>query len=573
MPSTFFGLNIATQGLHSSRMGLNVSFNNLSNMETRGYSKQVIQQRATTPIALKNGKGMLGTGSEVYNVIQLRDFYLDKKFWSQSSVLGENSAKNEALAQIEGVFDSQSDKGFTTVLNDFFDSAQDLMQNSGDDTNLTIIRQKASTFTQYFNDMSQKLKTQQESLNFNVRATVDQINSLAVQIQSLNRQIYKSEIDGSHANTLRDARAVLVDDLSELVNVDVSEDENGHFRVDLNGQNFIDHLNVRTLELRERKLPEEDVMKDNASFVKYLTDNGLQDNYDLSSQEKIKESLESFKQDYKKYQQTNTSGLFDIYWSGSNNKLQTSNYNFSGKLKGYLDMRDGNNNFVGVENGGLSESINYKGIPYYMDELNQFARTFAKLMNEGVSYNGTKLSEKGGFANGYGKNDKTGLGLFSYSDGNFKPTTGNINPENGDTLDYSQITAGNFSISKEVNEDVKNLATRFEKDGGESDNSLVEAINSLRHDNSAFSQGEIGDYMTSLFTEVAVNKKQADTFEKAQDSVLLSVENQRLSVSGVSTNEETALWLKYQQVYTACCKMITVMDEIYNTTINKLGAT
>ncbi len=579
MVSTFFGLNTALQGLYSSRTGLDVSFNNVANMNSRGYSRQVIEQRATTPIALKNGAGMLGTGSEVYNIKQMRDFYIDTKYWSQSSVLGENEIKNSSLTQIESTFDSQANENFTKVLDNFYDSLQNLNNNPGDNTNLTIVRQDAITLTTYFNDMSQKLQTQQEDLNFNVKATVEEINSIAIQIQSLNKQIFKAELNGQKDNTLRDARAILVDDLSQLVNVEVSEDAEGHYCVDLNGHEFINHDNVKLLETKERELPKSTEFDTPEHFLNYLKENNLAENYGIdidkttADDPKVAETLETFNKDYKKYQQTNVSGLVDVYWTNSEQKLDASDYNLSGKLKGYLQMRDGNNNFIGAENAGLVESINYKGIPHYIDELNQFARTFSKLMNEGVSYNGSKLSEQGGFANGYGTNGKTGIGLFSSKDVDGNCLTGNILSENGNTMDYSDITAANFSISKEVSEDVKNIATKFDKNSGESDNSLIDALNGLRHDTGAFSQGEISDFMTALFEEVAVNKKQAETFEKSQTGILESIENQRLEVSGVDINEEISNWVQYQQVYTMACKMISVMDEIYDTTINKLGAT
>lgn len=579
MASTFFGLNIALQGLYSSRTGLDVSFNNVANINSRGYSRQVIEQKATTPISLKSGAGMLGTGSEVYNIKQMRDFYLDKKYWSQNSVLGENRVKNSSLSQIEGTFDSQADENFTKVLNNFYDSVQNLNNSSGDQTNLTIVRQDALTLTKYFNDMSQKLQSQQENLNFNVKSTVDKINSFAVQIQSLNKQIFRAELDGRTANTLRDSRAVLIDDLSALVNVDVNEDENGRLTIDLNGHEFINHDNVKLLETRERKLPEESNYDTPEHFLEYLKENNLGKNYGIDTEKakaddpEVAEALEAFKKDFKKYSQTNTSGLVDVYWTNSDEKLDVSSYSLKGELKGYLEIRDGNNNFTGIENGGVASSVNYKGIPHYLDELNQFAKTFAKLMNEGISYNGSQLSEKGGFANGYGVKGETGIGLFALKDADGNSLTGNILSENGDTLNYDDITASNFSISKEVSEDAGYIATRFDKNSGESDNSLVQAINGLRHNNGAFSQGEISDYMTALFEEVAINKKQADTFEKSQNGILMSVENQRLEVSGVDMNEETANWVQYQQVYTMACKMISVMDEIYDTTINKLGIT
>lgn len=560
MASTFFGLNIGLQGLYTSRTALHVTGNNLANLDTVGYSRQVIDVKATSPIAFRNGKGMLGSGSEVVDIRQIRDTYLDKKYWSQSTIYGENRVKHSSLSQVDTIFNSVSDKSYNNVSNKYFESLESLSTDPSSDTHLAVFQQSSTTFTQYFNDAAQKLLSEQDDLNFSIDATVNRINSLATQIQSLNGQISKMEYankkeiysaDGAlmgtetsfKANNLRDERAVLLDELSQLVNIDVNEDSQGRLRVTLNGNEFITHTNVVTLETRKRDTAAAD----------------------------------------KNYLDTNTSGLLDVYFTGSNKQLSASDYGLRGELKGYLEMRDGNNN----QKTNITEAVNYKGIPYYLDKLNEFVRNFASLMNEGKTWNEdgnnldrTQLSENGGFANGYGANGNTNIGLFSYKNtGNNEYQSGTLqdtstNPNANDDF-YRNITALNFSISKEVSEDAKNIATRFSKDAvtDESNNDLIQAMIGLRSNGKAFHEGKIDDFMSALFTDVSVNKSEAKTYEDSQDNILLAITNQRLSVSGVSENEEMSNFVRYQEIYNACAKMISVMDEIYDVTINKLGAT
>lgn len=563
MQSTFFGLNIALQGLYASRTGLDVTNHNISNSSTKGYTRQLVQQRASTPISLKTGKGMLGTGVEVYGIKQMRDVYLDTKFRSENATLGEYVTKSSSSSQLETIFDAFSSTNFSKMLDTVYDSLQDLSTNPSDESYRAIVKQNTISYTQYFNQVSQKLQSAQEDLNFNVNATVKQINSYAEQIQNLNRQIYKSEMDGSAANDLRDQRNVIVDELSQLVNVTASEDDNGHFRVSLNGQVLVDHTDKYVLEVKQReeiKETEFNVTDNPAMYNKYAAITGSTDPDVI---------YDAYKADYDKYRETNTENLYDIYWAGTGVQLDTTDANLSGKLKGYLDMRDGNNNTAASGNTELDEATNYKGVPYYLDKLNEFVRTFAKLMNEGESYDGTQIA-KGGFADGTNLNGTTNIGLFSYKNPDGTYNTGDITSA---TFDYSKITAANFSISKEVNDDVNNIATTFDVNADKENNGLILEIIGLKHDSRAFSQGEIVDYMTAVTSELAINTKQAASFEKNQQNITLSIENQKLSVSGVLLNEEISNMIKYQQIYGAAARMITTMDEIYDTTINKLGTT
>ena len=98
--------------------------------------------------------------------------------------------------------------------------------------------------------MSKSLTEIQEDTNEEIKASVDNINSIAEKISVLNKQINNIEVRGGHANELRDQRANLIDELSGIADVETKEFEvtnsNGqnlggtNYRVYINGQTLVD---------------------------------------------------------------------------------------------------------------------------------------------------------------------------------------------------------------------------------------------------------------------------------------------------------------------------------------------
>ena len=256
MNSAFFEFNVATSALFSAKNGLSVTSNNIANSATVGYSRQVALQRATKPLPGVCGKGMVGTGSEVYGIGQVRDFYLDKKYWEQNATLGEYTEKNSQLELVETVFSELSTVGITTTVEDFFESISGLTFSSGDATYRTSVINYASAFTQNINSYAQNLRTQQRDVNDEIESLVKKINSIGDQVVALNKQIFSYEIDGSNANDLRDQRALLIDELSKYVNTEVRtiDTEYGEkYVVLVNGQDFVNHFDNNKLSCVARQ--------------------------------------------------------------------------------------------------------------------------------------------------------------------------------------------------------------------------------------------------------------------------------------------------------------------------------
>ena len=163
--------------------------------------------------------GFLGSGTEIYNVIRIRDAYVDIKYWNESASMGEWSVKMDILTEIEKLFGEPSDSSFRQYLDDFYKSLEDMSKNPANMSYREPVRENALAFTKHINGVAQRLIELRREVGFAIDARVESVNSLASQIAILNRQIYANELEGRHANDLRDKRDLLIDELSKIVNI------------------------------------------------------------------------------------------------------------------------------------------------------------------------------------------------------------------------------------------------------------------------------------------------------------------------------------------------------------------
>lgn len=552
--SAFTGLEIALRGLYSSQRGLANVSHNVDNVNTPGYSRQVINQVASRPMLMYSGAGMLGTGSDVISVDRVRDQYLDEKYWSESQYYGEWNVKSAIIEELQAVYNEPSNSGYTTIINEFYDALQKLSTDPSDLSTRALVKEKGVTVAKYFNSVAKHFDGLQEDLNNMVNAKVEQINTLADQIQDLNMQIYYYEAVGNKANDLRDRRTHLVDQLSQIVNCSAYEVETGlklpngepekRFMVVISGKALVDHDDVVHLkcESRTQNLNAEDI-----------------DN------------------------------LYEVSWEDGN-KLNVK----SGELKGYLDMRDGNDGQPGL-NG--QNSPDCKGIPYYQRMMNQFVRVFALSFNEGImDTNGDGVYENGiGHVDGYTLNsaegaDPSGIRFFTMLGDDGKPmdsTTfynlamayGSKNvadPTNASDDEkliagYQLITARNFSIGFEVDENPSNNISASSAGGQVGNNGIVMELIGMRHNSYMFMEGTPEDYIKTLISTMGVDGQQYEQYLSVQEGITTQLENRRISISGVSLNEEMVNLVKYQQIYAASAKMIQTYSEVLDILLNRMG--
>ena len=228
MPSTFFGLNTAYLGLTAANASINTTGNNISNVNTEGYSRQHTVQQASEALRTFTSYGCAGAGVDVLAIERYRNEYYDVKYWENNSNVGEYSVKQYYMKQIEDYFKDEGLepgelKGFNTLFDEMYKALADVRKDSGTDDPRRAFLGTAESLTEYFNTMAGNLQKLQKDANSEIKVCTERINALAKEIVVLNKQINVIEISGGTANELRDQRALLIDELSEIVDVDTEE--------------------------------------------------------------------------------------------------------------------------------------------------------------------------------------------------------------------------------------------------------------------------------------------------------------------------------------------------------------
>ncbi len=589
MPSTFFGLNIGTTGLYTYQAALNTTTHNITNTKTDGYTRQVLIQKAGEPIKVNNSYGMVGSGVDATAIVQIRNDYYDLKYRKSNNLFGEYSAKQYAMTEIENYFNEVTVDGFTTSFNKLFTSMQELSTDSANLTKRTQVTNYAQNLADYFNSMATSLKSVQEECNFEVKNQVDRINSLGQQIATSTKQINVLEASGGTANDLRDQRQLLLDELSSIVNISYDEQVVGSgtgvtsFTVKIDGQTLVSTNEYNTLMAvpRTEKINQNDV--DGLYDIAWSNGNTFNTNSNslsgyLKSLVEVRDGNNN--ENLRSTQNSGTAGSTTLTLAKTNidaieklnipkqgvitigneeytykdfavvydSATNTSSYTFT------LDKPLTHN--VTNEQISIGDSIDYKGIPYYMSQLNQLVRTFAKEFNT--------LHKSGVDLNGNPGED------FFNASSRVDPVTGD-NIAFGSYEAYYDLTAANFKVTNTIYNNPSKIVTGSEVENGVEKNDILKKLLALKDDKSMFKQGTPASFFQTLVAEIGIDAKKANNFVKNQGDIVDMVKNQRLSVSGVDEDEEAMNLVKFQNAYNLSAKAIQVMNEIYDKLINGTG--
>jgi len=218
----------------------------------------------------------------------------------------------------------------------------------------------------------------------------------------------------------------------------------------------------------------------------------------------------------------------------------------------------------------IGEQVDFKGIPYYLDQLNNYVRKFSKEFNEihkqGEDLNGNKGTD---FFNGVdkvtGKNYKFKTLGAEDEDGN------EITEFSSEDETYYKLTAHNYSVTRTFREDPNLIAAASTIAEGVENVDIMKKLENLQKDRAMFDRGKPEEFYQALTSDIGVDTKTAETFSTNQDKIVKSINNQRLSVSGVDTDEEAMDLVKFKNCYNLSAKVISVMNEIYNKLINEMA--
>ncbi len=245
MASIFQSLEIARRAIWASRMGIDVSSHNIANVNTPGYSRQRVNAEAATPMQLI--KGQLGLGVNADDISRVRNQLLDLQFRQANHSFGKSQVRENSLYQVETVLQEPSEGSIGNLLTDFFSEFSNLATEPDNMTNRNVLLQKAQTLTDAFHQKYDQLHNLQTSLREDIKSVVNQVNEISREVGDLNRKIAIAESTYGNANDLRDKRDLLLDKLSEFVDVRTHEDDQGNMVVTAGGQAIVTGYESREL--------------------------------------------------------------------------------------------------------------------------------------------------------------------------------------------------------------------------------------------------------------------------------------------------------------------------------------
>ena len=229
MPDVYGILNTASRALLTQQKAIDITGQNIANVNTPGYSRQRVVMQPSTPIDFEPGQ--MGTGVKAAEIERIFDRYIGGQINRESMNRGQWEAAHGALERIEVVFDETSGVGLEDALNAFWSAWQDLLNNPGGYPERTVLAAKSDTLVRTFNSMATHLRQIQEDYDRNISGTLDEINQMAAQIGDLNHKISQVEVTGLNANDYRDQRDLLLKDLSNLIDLTSFEDDAGQVTV------------------------------------------------------------------------------------------------------------------------------------------------------------------------------------------------------------------------------------------------------------------------------------------------------------------------------------------------------
>lgn len=241
-------LNTAKSGMNVSQVAIQTTSHNISNINTPGYSRQKVNQTASSPYSNPGmnssfSAGQMGTGAQINDVTRIRNSFYDYQFRSESHEYGNTSIKYDYFKNIESIFNEPSDSAISSSLNSFFNSWNELSKDPENAGVKGVVVENAKYLSNSINNAFGKLESLEESLKSQQDYIMDEINSMLSQIEELDKNIKVVQGTGKSPNDMMDQRDSLLDDLSFKLNITDKDMQNTLKEVyDKNGKVTLEDL-------------------------------------------------------------------------------------------------------------------------------------------------------------------------------------------------------------------------------------------------------------------------------------------------------------------------------------------
>ena len=529
--STFGSFGTVRLGIYAAQKGLDVTGNNITNINTEGYTRQRLNQVSLIPSAsdryYSSYKTRIGQGAVINGVTQLRDPGLDISYRKAAADVGSANAKLDGLNSLATILDEvgkgdldQDDGVILSQLNDLRDLISQAVTNGLGGTFDRLIQASAEKLTSYFNTYAEALAGLKTTYEDKLDQEVTEVNDILKNIQELNIAIRNADIRGDEGLELRDARNLQLDKLSEYMKIDVS-----YSMEDVGAGTMVEKLTIKLAN----DPPHNHTLVD-GTYTSQLsvdkTNNYRINLYALRDSDGVKQN------------------------AGDTDPVLLLDNDLYGSLQSIREILTEKGEYSSAADTAADPDAAIKrGIPYYQKALDSLAFEFAQQMNE---LNNTGLAGSGN--------------LFS---------------EGSNTNVADHITAANISVSQNWANGTVSIQATADPNAASGDTSRLAEFLALFDSTQEFlptdidpdAQGSVyrGTFEDMLLRIQSTLGEDQMTTDAILNNHLVTANDlavDRESVMGVDLNDEATNLMTYQKAYTAACRLMTVLEEALDSLIN-----
>lgn len=604
MRSTFAGLNTMVRGVFSNQLGLDTVGHNITNASTEGYSRQSVNLAATRGQAVSSiyGNVLVGTGVDSLSIERARNVYADKQYWNETSTQQYYKTAQVNYDKIEAVFDDSDNTGILNALNEFYNAWQDLSANASTASTRVAVLEKGNILADKLKTGGEQLQAQINSQYEDMRSTVQKVNDTTEKIVLLNKSIMQQEVSGGTANDLRDQRDLLVDELSQYMNLNVYEDDKGMYSIVSNGITMVGGIDRLTLEMSEPVANGDYGINDYTINIKESGIAFMPQNGSLKAQQ---DTIAENKGYIDKL--ANMAGFLlttfnNMHQQGAGiSGTDSALGSFVTNTDGTLSQVDANGTITTTDYTGPTYGLNFYGddnTVYEWDAANgQMKATSMKNGTVVRSIDYTATTNADGSVtytpnvkiNGTVESESTLKGMSIIN-------ALTVNTQLSKTSGQDNIAARTFGVEAETDSNGAYTGDYIVVPNGTKDGTNAVNLSALMNMNGTEAQkyntakiylnnstaavsttdratkdNSLNAYYNAAMSQLGSDSESIDDKADAQDDLITQIVNWRSSTSGVDWNEELTNMITFQKGYSACSRCLTTMDEMLDKLINSTG--
>lgn len=590
--ASFAGFSTALSALQASQKRLDITGQNLANMNTAGYTRQQLKVSSlnyTNPVShyMNSPDVSVGFGVHMDSVTQIRDPYLDAQYRGQMQKSGYTDALQTSLDRLSTLLDESHIDGIHSAFTEILTSLGNIQDPAkiNDPIYESELRTRMQNLTNLLNQGAQDIKdaanqefSRLDGTGTSEQGAVQQVNDLLQQIGNLNRRIKENQIMGQPSLELMDERNVLIDELSSYIPIEVTyfkdKDHDGIDNADSSKTDLSEtyHVDSSGTPIMKKEWPD-----DLRITMQYRDDKGVlqtftlvdgtegrgAENYaklDIPNSSAIQTGNADPRDLVLNFHKLDASGNIadpanpDVSFTKASGSQFASG---SGSIQAGLDML--------WKAGQTANDV--RGYDYYMNELDKLAQTFADVMNK-INIDGASKDDN--IINDPNDDPKNHYILANREDNSYLDSSGNITITAANIGVNKNWVSGNVHISMagdNATDTIMNMQEAMKTTYPHTGNlSSILGTPAPDLDNNSFA-----DYMNHISTILANDSRGNQNALKTNVTVLNGIQNSRDSVSGVSLDEEASNMMMYMSAYSAASRLMTTLDEALNTLINGTG--